>query len=138
MWYAKNVKPEGKVETEAEGLELKAGQKTGVEKDPDKPSDAAPDQIDSNTWTPLKDVYDYGGDNISPEKVRYRIWATNTTKKTESKEIPGLDVGGVYYDQLDYTDVVPEGLRTQKIWIPVQFISKTVRPARQRLLKHMT
>ena len=133
MWYAKNVKPEGKVETEAEGLELKAGQKTGVEIDPGKPSAAAPDQIDSNnTRTPLKDVYDYGGDNISPEKVRYRIWATNTTKKTESKEIPGLDVGGVYYDQLDYTDVVPEGLRTQKIWIPVQFISKTVRPGQTK------
>ena len=94
MWYAKNIKPTGKVET--------------------------------NTYQPLKDVYDYGGDNTTPEKVRYRIWATNTTKKTESDEIAGLDTEGVYYNQLDYTDVIPEGLRTQKLWIPVQFISRSV------------
>ena len=28
---------------------------------------------------------------------------------------------------MNYQDVLPEGLRTQKLWIPVQFISKTVR-----------
>lgn len=83
MWYAKNVKPEGKVETEAEGLELKAGQKTGVEIDPGKLSGAAPDQADSNTRTPLKDVYDYSGDNISPEK--YVIVSGQQTRPKRQK-----------------------------------------------------
>lgn len=132
MWYAKNIKPTGKVETEAKGLEVKGNQKTGVQEHPDQRSGAAPDQVEKNTLQPLKDVYDYGGDNTTPEKVRYRIWATNTTTKKESDEIAGLDTEGVYYNQLDYTDVIPEGLRTQKLWIPVQFISRSVRASQTK------
>ena len=55
-------------------------------------------------------------------------------KKDESgREVENLDLTGVYFRELNYQDVLPEGLRTQKLWIPVQFISKTARAAQTDL-----
>ncbi|MCD7906735.1 MAG: hypothetical protein LUH04_03390, partial [Clostridium sp.] len=94
--------------------------------------------VDENTAQPLQDVYDYDSDNKEPNKVKYRIWAVNGTKQQREKadsgrEIENLDLTGVYFRELDYQDVLPEGLRTGKLWIPVQFISKTARGAQTDL-----
>lgn len=134
MWYAKQKEPAGKVETNAVGLRDEGTpeeRKRGTQIDPKKADTSAFDQMESNnnnnnTVTPITDFYDYGADNKTPNSIRYRVWATNTTAKGNSTEIPGLDDSGVYYNELNYVDVLPEGLRTQHIWIPIQFIRKTI------------
>ena len=131
LWYAKRIEPKAQVESETVA-EDKTDVPSGVEINPDLPDTTTAwgtTGTDTNTAQPLEDVYDYEGDNKTPSKVKYRIWATNKNKKTPNesdKEIANLDTGGVYYRELNYQDVMPEGLRTQKLWIPVQFISKTV------------
>ena len=73
-------------------------------------SSQAYDQLEKdNTVTPITDFYDYGADNKTPNSIRYRVWATNTTAKGNSTEIPGLDDSGVYYNELNYVDVLSGG-----------------------------
>lgn len=126
LWYARTIEP--RVQIDSETVDLKNNRVgSGRQNDPTKDDTSAPDMVEGNTNTPLKDVYDYGGDNLKPDTLRFRVWATNkTTKELDTLEIPGLDIKGAYYDQLNYSDVLPEGIRTQKIWIPVQFIRKTI------------
>lgn len=112
MWYAKQKEPAGKVETNAVGLRDEGTpeeRKRGTQIDPKKADSSAYDQLEKdNTVTPITDFYDYGADNKTPNSIRYRVWATNTTAKGNSTEIPGLDDSGVYYNELNYVDVLPE------------------------------
>ena len=80
----------------------------------------------NNTVTPITDFYDYGADNKTPNSIRYRVWATNTTTKGNSTEIPGLDDSGVYYNELNYVDVAPGGPDTAYLGFRIQFIRKTI------------
>ena len=138
IWYAANIAPNGSTNTETiNGEDGKAATKpAGVEINTAVANTTRDDGLDSNTAQPLQDIYDYDSDNKEPNKVKYRIWAVNGTKqkKDESgREVENLDLTGVYFRELNYQDVLPEGLRTQKLWIPVQFISKTARAAQTDL-----
>ena len=134
IWYAANISPDGSANAEKllDEDEKDTVGKHGVEVNTALVNSTRDDMTDNNTAMPLQDIYDFDSDNKEPNKVKYRIWAVNGTKqkkeKTEdNKEIGNLDLTGVYFREMNYQDVLPEGLRTQKLWIPVQFISKTVR-----------
>lgn len=107
LWYARTIEP--RVQIDSETVDLKNNRVgSGRQNDPTKDDTSAPDMVEGNTNTPLKDVYDYGGDNLKPDTLRFRVWATNkTTKELDTLEIPGLDIKGAYYDQLNYSDVLP-------------------------------
>ena len=138
VWYAVNIAPNGSTNAETVNGEddKTAAKPAGVEINTAVANTTRDDSLDANTAQPLQDVYDYDSDNKEPNKVKYRIWAVNGTKqkKDESgREVENLDLTGVYFRELNYQDVLPEGLRTQKLWIPVQFISKTARAAQTDL-----
>ncbi|WP_159456415.1 hypothetical protein, partial [Intestinibacillus massiliensis] len=80
------------------------------------------------------EIYDYGVDNKTPNTQRFRMWAVNTSKEGLKAYAADetLDTAGVYYDKLSYENAMPEGLRTQKLWIPAQFLTKTAYAGQQK------
>lgn len=93
--------------------------------------DETPDHGTKEKPSPVSNFYDYGPDNKTPNRIAYRIWATNTTTQTipvETNAVYPMDTTGTYYKEIDYSSTAPNGLRTQKIWIPVEFINEKYSP----------
>lgn len=81
LWYARTIEP--RVQIDSETVDLKNNRVgSGRQNDPTKDDTSAPDMVEGNTNTPLKDVYDYGGDNLKPDTLRFRVWQPTRPRRS--------------------------------------------------------